>query len=185
MRKVFIFLLVFLGLSNCKKDSATNFDSAIIEDSSNTNKFKQLVLIINLKNSNGSYILLQKIDSINLKVNNKQWGTFASEITDTTGFQSSLLKSIRITSQKIGYLIIATYQLNVNSLETAGDYVSYLNERLILTPGDYVCEINQLKFTNVTGQTVIIKPMIFKDFKVVQNTTSSFVGEIEIVVANL
>ena len=176
-----ILILSIFYLSSCDKSSDIGqFDDAVIESESNLNKFKQLTFTISVINSSNEYLNTTQIDSIKLKVNGKNWGTFKSEIIDTTNNTSKIVNNIKLSNTKISYLIIAQYVLKTDKLETAGDYVDYLDNRIVLTAGDYICEISQIKFHDLQNQWISLKPQVYKDFKVVENTTSSYVGDITI-----
>ena len=177
-----IFILCLALFSNCEKEGSGigKFDDAIVESESNPNKLKQLTFTINLSNKANEYLNLKQIDSIRLKVNGKNWGTFSSESLDTTAKTSRITNGLRYSASKINYLIIAPYTLNTQNLETAGDFTDYLSKRIVLSAGDYVCEVSEIKFRNLNNDWVILKPQLYKDFKVVANTTSSYVGEISV-----
>jgi hypothetical protein len=176
-----IFLLCSIYFISCDKDSNIGqFDDAVVESESNQYKFKQITFTINLVNSKSEYLNITKVDSIKLQVNGKVWGTFGSESIDTTGNTDNFSEDLSYSASKINYLIIAPYILKIDKLDTAGDFVNYLDNRLILTPGDYVCEIAEIKFRDRKDRWKTFKPQVYKDFKVNENTTSSFVGEISI-----
>jgi hypothetical protein len=176
-----IFIPLLFLFSNCSKDSNIGqFDDAIVESASNLYKFKQVTFTVNIINKLNEYVNINQIDSVRLKVNGKAWGVFASESIDTTQRTNRISGDLRFSNSKINYLVIAPYQLKTDKLLTAGDFVNYLNERIVLTPGDYVCEISEIKFHDLKNQWVVLKPQVYKDFKIIDNTTSSYVGEITI-----
>jgi len=179
----FCFIFLAMLLVNCSKnDNIGQFDDAVVESETNYNKFKQITFTLNIANSLNEYVNVNLIDSVTLKVNGKEWGTFKSEIIDTSYKTNRIHDDLMFSNTKINYLIIAPYKLKTDKLETAGDFVDYLSDRIILTPGDYVCEVSEIKFQNLKKQWVSIKPQIYKDFTVIPNTTSSFAGEITITI---
>lgn len=181
--KYFLGIVILLTsiLASCEMDDLGNFDGAIIESSTNTNKFKQISFTINIVNNSNEYLYVNKIDSLKLKVNGKIWGVYASEEMDTTTHASKIENNVRFSSSKINYLVLAPYYINTTSLETAGDYLEYLNDRIVLTPGDYVCEVAELSFHDMNNQLITIKPQVYKDFSVNTNASSAYAGEITIV----
>jgi hypothetical protein len=181
MKKKFFGLVIFsfLYLTSCENgDNPGQFDDAIIENESNQYKFKQINFTLSIINSSNEFLVNTQIDSIKIKVNGKEWGTFMSESIDTTNVANIMKNDIMFSNNKISYLVIAPYILKTDKLETAGDYVEYLYNRIILTPGDYVCEISEIKFRNLKGQWISFKPNIYQDFKVIENTSSSYIGHL-------
>ena len=176
-----IFILLTSILAGCDMGGLGDFDGAIIENSTKTNKFKQISFNINIVNSANEYLYVNQIDSIKLKVNGKAWGAYASEEIDTTTHTSQIENNVRFSNSKINYLVLAPYYINTTSLETAGDYLEYLNDRIVLTPGDYVCEVAELSFRDINNQVITIKPQIYKDFSVNTNASSAYAGEITII----
>jgi len=180
---IWITILLLFFFSSCDKSSDIGqFDDAVVESESNQHKFKQITFTINVINNLGEYVNTNQIDSVKLKVNGKDWGVFKSESIDTIGKTNKIANNIRFSVSKINYLIIAPYILKTDKLETAGDFVNYLDNRIVLTPGDYVCEVSEVKFHDLNNQWVVLKPQVYKDFSVIDNTTSSFVGEISLTI---
>lgn len=172
-------LILLLSFTSCEGDSGIGqFDDIVIESSNNTNKFRQITFIISLYNPDYGYFNLESIDSLKVYVNAKYWGTFTSELGDTTDKTDRIVENIRYSDDEISYLFIALYQLRLDNLETAGDYVDYLNARIVLTPGDYVCEFKEVKYKDLQGSLITEKVQEFADFSVLENTTSSYVGRI-------
>lgn len=90
---------------------------------------------------NDETIVVEKIDSIKIKVNNTDWGTYSSESIDTAGLNTWTENNYRVTNESVKYQVFAEYNLEVNAMETAGDYVNCLSSRMVLDPGGYLCEI--------------------------------------------
>jgi len=182
IQRIIGYLIVLLCLlSGCENETIIEPSNGGLTDSTSSKfKFQQITLLVNLYDSVNGYANLQKIDSIKINVNGKYWGTFSSESRDTADSKGFINDNIKYSVSKINYLVIASYQLKIDSLETVGDFVYNLNNRIILAPGDYICEISEVKFKNIAGEWIKFKPQIYKEFKVVENTTSSFAGEFEI-----
>jgi hypothetical protein len=175
--------LLCLALSGCgNSNDIGQFDSAVIESSSNQNKFRQITFTLDVVNDQNEYLNIHQIDSIRLKVNGKSWGVFSSESIDTTDNTTRIDRGLRFSSSSISYLVIAPYVLSTNQLQTAGDFVKYLGDRIALTAGDYVCEVSEVKFRNLGGEWIRLKPQVHKNFTVVANTTSSYLGHISITI---
>ena len=177
-----LFFACIFFLSSCKKGNIGGFDSTIEESASNPNKFRQITFTLNISTADQDYLTLVKLDSVKIRVNGKSWGVFSSETIDTTGKGDKVIRDVRYSRSKVSYLIIAPYTLNPDKLETAGDYLNYLNQRIVLSPGDYVAEITEIKFKNLKGEWLNLKPQVYKDFLVIPNTTSSFAGDINIII---
>ena len=168
-------------LTACEKDTGIGqFDYAVIEDDDNPNKFSQLTFILSLNNPDNGYLNIEVIDSIELYVNAKYWGTFSSEPVDTSGNTDRITAGRPYSDKPISYLIVAPYQLKTNNLETAGDFVNYLNDRIVLTPGGYICEIRKIQYKDLNGNWLTEKPHLFANFSVIENTSSSYLGNINI-----
>ena len=184
--KKYAILLIFLSLlitiiNSCEKDSGIGqFDDVVIESETNQYKFRQITFIVSLKNQDYGYLNLALIDSMKIYVNAQYWGTFSSESIDTTGNTDRIVNHIMYSDKEINYLILAPYVLSTDNLETAGDFVNYLKDRITLVPGDYICEIKEIKIKNLNGDWITDMPQIFANFTVIENTSSSYVGNIEI-----
>lgn len=178
LRWIVLLLPFFWG--GCESGGIGRFDDPIVENPNHANKFKQITFTLNLVNRDRGFVNVPRLDSIKLKVNGKEWGTFASEPNDTTRKTDWLSDHLKFSSAKINYLVIAPYQLKADQPQTAGDYISYLDGRIVLQPGEYVCEISELKFKNQLQEWVVLKPQFYKDFRIIENTASSFAGEISV-----
>jgi hypothetical protein len=183
IRKLIICLITFILFYSCAKDSGIGqFDELVVESKENPYKFSQITFVVSINDPAYGYLNLPLVDSMKIYVNAKYWGTFSSETNDTTDRTDLMVNNIRYSKNKIKYLVIAPYQLKVDNLTYAGDFVDYLKKRIVLTPGDYVCEIKEIKFRTQTGDIVTKKTQAFAEFSVLQNTTSSYVGDIEMFV---
>lgn len=166
---------------SCTKDSGIGqFDDLVVESKDNPYKFKQITFVVSVNNPEYGYLNMPVIDSMKIYINAKYWGTFSSEASDTTEKTDLINNNIKYSNSKIKYLIVAPYQLKVDNLTYAGDFVDYLKQRIVLTPGEYVCEIKEIKFKSLTGDMITKKTQAFTKVTVIQNTTSSYVGDIEV-----
>jgi len=176
----FLILLIIVPLFNCceKQSGIGQFDNVIVENENNPNKFKQITFIVSLQNSHYGYLNIGIIDSLKIHVNGKYWGTFSSEVADTSGNTDRIVNNIKYSDRILSYLFIAPFQLKTDNLETAGDFVNYLNDRIVLTPGDYICEIKEIKYKNIQGDWIIKKVQVYSNLRVIENTTSSYIGNL-------
>ena len=179
---LFIVLLpLFLLINGCDSDSGIGqFDDIVIDSENSLYKFNQLTFIASFYNQEFGYLNLEIIDSLKLLVNGKQWGIFCSEAVDTTGRTSVRVNNLAYSEAPVKYLFIAPYQHNANNLETAGDYVDFMKARVALTPGGYICEIKEVKFRDLSGNLITKGLNMFAEFTVVENTTSSYIGNFNI-----
>lgn len=170
---------LFWGCSSGNDNYIGQFDGVVIDGTENQNKFKQITFTLDVAGEYG-YLNTHRIDSIRLNVNGRQWGIFPSESIDTIGNTDVVAADLKFSRLPISYLVVAPYLLSTDNLQTAGDFVEYLHNRLVLTPGEYVCEVAEIKFKNVQDEWISLKPHVFRKFTVVQNTTSSYAGDIHI-----
>ena len=180
----FPLLILLMGsilMNSCSSDSGIGqFDSLVIEDEDNPYKFQQLTFTLSLKDSENGYLNLDVVDSLSMFVNAKYWGVYTSGGNDTLNKTDRIVDQLRYSDKPIEYLFIAPYVLKTDNFETAGDFVEYLNNRIILTPGEYICELNVVKFKTFEGNWITKKIQVFVGFDVIQNTTSAYMGKIEV-----
>lgn len=176
---ILIMTLSLLYLIGCKKASTESVDKNIVSET-NTVKFREIVLLLSIKSTDTTYIVTDRIEQIQIKINDNIWGKFSSKIIDTTAIIKEIGNNYFESKTKTSYLIIAECTPDYGSFTTAGQYSSYLNSFLELEPGDYVCKIEELQLKGLNSQTATIKTSIFKNFTVLANTRSSFIGEIEL-----
>ena len=175
----FLFFLLFVFLFNsCENSGIGQFDEVVVENENNRNKFRQITFIISLTDSENGYLNLGVIDSLEVFINGNYWGTFSSEQIDMAGKTVKVVENIPYSDELISYLFVAPYKLKTDKLETAGDFVKYLQDRIVLTPGEYVAEIKKIKFKDGAGEWVTRKTQIFVPFSVEENKTSSYIGNI-------
>lgn len=172
-------LLLSTSFIACGGESV-GVDDAIIDSENNANKLQQLLMVLTLTDADNNNIAVEKIDSVKLKINGQSWGTFSSEPLDLEGITTTTAGNLNVTDQNVSYLVIAQYTIVVDSLSTAGEYANYLHNRLRIAPGDYICEIAEVKFRDVSNNTVTVKPRVFRSFTVAPNIASLSLGEIDI-----
>lgn len=175
------FLFLALFAISCGEDIA-GVEGAVVDNENNAYKLQQLVAVLNLTDADNRHVVVSGIDSIRVKVNGKPWGVFPSEPLDTAGIVTIGSGELNVTDREIGYLVIASYSIAVDSLATAGDFATYLHNRLRLAPGDYVCEIAEVHFRNAQGNPVVVKPRLYRSFTVTPNVASLYLGKFDITV---
>lgn len=177
-------LFVLLVCNSCETEYLGPYDSAIIESTTNPVKFSQLTFILNLHHPDFGYLCLDRIDSLKIKANAEKWGTFTSEWVDTTGRMDIEAGSLGYSQKAVNYLFVAPYRVNTDNLNTAGDVVRYMQDKIALVPGDYVCEITEVKFRDLEDNIITLKTQLFADFRVIENTSSSYIGKLTIELEN-
>ena len=177
-----VFTLLVLGsLCCCSSDSYYDtYDDLVIEDENNRYKLEQLTFTLSLYNEVNGYVNSVSLDSIVLKVDAKDWGIYESEKRDTLGYTDRVVNGIKYSDKKIEYMVNAPYILAYEELTTAGDFVQYLKDRVVLTPGDYLCEIESLELQLVNGSSKRILVQEFNSLTVQENISSICLGEISI-----
>ncbi len=180
MKKLIYILLLGLFIISCKKsDTLSSAERNVVSNSSN-NPFKELLILINIKTSDSSYLVVKSIDSVNIFINNYYWTKINTEILDTSKVDKILVGNKYQTKNKINYLIIANQDINQPEYTTAGDFAKYLNATYELKPGEYVCFIESFQLTFNDNSTKKYYPLKYTTFKVIENSRSAYVGEIEI-----
>lgn len=147
-----------------------------------TIQFEELILLLNIKTSDSTYLATESIDSVNIYINNFYWANCSSEQMDTSKLNSFYLNSLPVTNTKLNYLVTAPQDIEQPEYNTAGDYASYLNASYELKPGEYVCFIESFVITQSDNTQKKYYPFIYKAFKVENNSQSAFVGEIELLI---
>lgn len=179
MKKYLILILVFLTIFGCGKEDNFDGSRAVVSDSKNV-PFEELLLLINLKTSDSTYLVIPSVDSVNLYVNNFYWSTKSSVDLDTSNIEKYPLNNMFHTPNKLNYLVLAKKTDLQTSFDTAGEYAQYLNSLYQLKPGEYACLINSFQILLNDNTTKTYHPITYKMFKVEENSYSAFVGEIEI-----
>lgn len=179
MKKYLIPLLLFFTILGCGKEDNFDGSRAVVSDSKNV-PFEELLLLINLKTSDSSYLVIPSIDSVNLFVNNFYWSTKNSVVLDTSNIEKYALNNMFHTSNKLNYLVLAKKADLQTNFNTAGEYAHYLNSLYQLKPGEYACLINSFQILLNDNTIKTYHPITYKTFKVEGNSYSAFVGEIEI-----
>lgn len=183
MKRIIYFLMVPLLLfSGCDKNSDDSMSSAsrntVVQDGSIP--FEELLLLVSVKATDTSYLVVESIDSVCLYVNDLYWSTSGSRTLDIAKIAKIEVDNTYQTADKVHYLIIADQEIEEPDFSTAGDFARYLNALYELKPGEYACFIESFQITFNDKTTKKYYPFEYVTFKVEQNTKSAFVGEIEL-----
>jgi hypothetical protein len=109
-----------------------------------------------------------------------EWGLFKSLSIDTSHIQKEIINNHILSNMPIKYAVIAPQQPFKDTLTTAGEYSSLLNNFLVLQPGDYICQVEFFDIKLQSNQYQRVYPMISVPLFVLENSKSSFIGEFEI-----
>ncbi|WP_423129003.1 hypothetical protein [Gaoshiqia sp. Z1-71] len=181
MKKLIYFLLTGLLLVNCSNDDSfiSSADRNVVSDDRSVS-FEELLILINLKSTDSTYLVVKSIDSVNIFINNYYWAKINSQTLDTSKVDKFLVGNKYQSRNKINYLVIANQDIEQPAYETAGEFARYLNAAYELKPGEYACLIESFQLTFSDLSTKKYFPHEYAVFKVEQNSRSAFAGEIEI-----
>jgi hypothetical protein len=169
-------LVVLFGAALTLVSCGEGIDGAIVDDGDNENKLRQLLLTVELRDDADQAIVVERIDSLRLNLSGKQWGIFSSQTIAAADIPTTATGRHLTTDESVEYLVIADYTVALDTLETAGDFSHYLNQRLRIRPGDYVAEVAEVWFRDKDGVTVVARPNLYFPFTVTANTASQFIG---------
>lgn len=176
--KSIFFVMTAMLMFSCADDSDMD-DSGVVSSTINAD-FKELSLLLNIKTSDTSYLVVQSIDSVSIYVNDNYWNKISSVEVDTSKINKYSQNNCYNTKNKLSYLLVANQDLNSDQLLTAGDYAAYLNAFYELKPGEYLCFIQSFQVTLLDGTIQTYYPYVYKAFEVKENTYSAIIGELEI-----
>lgn len=179
MKRLFFFFIASLLFVSCDNDSSNSAYNNVVTDD-NTIPFEELLLIVNVKLTDNSYLVVKSIDSLNIFVNNYYWAKLNSESLDVSKVNKIEVDNHYETNKKIDYLVIANRDINQPDYTTAGDFAKYLNDYYELKPGEYACLIESFQVTFNDNTTKKYYPLVYKAFKIEEDSRSAFVGEIEL-----
>lgn len=180
MKKLVYFLLLGVSLVGCSTDDTLNVAQRNVVSNDNSVPFEELLVLINIKTTDNSYLVVRSIDSVNIFVNDFYWSKINSQFVDISKIDKQEIGNTYQTSKKINYLLIAGQDVEEPNFDTAGEFAQYLNAIHELKPGEYTCFIESFQVTFNDNTTKKYYPFEYRIFNVVENTRSAFVGEIEI-----
>lgn len=177
--KYYIFVALFLFLVSCEDDGVNPIESAIIADQAP----KELFFSITLEDANGNHVVQQRIDSINLKIDGRDWGTFSSIPTDTSLIDQEIVGEYHVTTDELKYYVAAPFQFSaLTEPLTAGDVLEYLQQRQILLPGDHVSQVEGLTVITANGNEKRVRYVGDLVFKIEKDVTSVYIGNFSVTI---
>ena len=180
MKTIICFFIMGLLLVGCENDDTlSSADRNVVSEDSSIS-FEELSILINIKTTDSTYLVVESIDSVSLYINSFYWAKINSQPLDTSKVDKRLVGNKYVTDKKISYLMIANQDIEQPDFRTAGEFAQYLNSVYELSPGEYVCLIESFQVTFNDGSTKVYYPFEYATFKVEQNSRSAFAGEIEI-----
>lgn len=178
-RKLLAILTLFL-LCACSKDSGLPEGSEAVVSNDSKVTFEQLVLLIQVKTSDSTWLVVNSLDSVSIYVNNTYWNKLNSVRIDTSRIEKISSGNSFLSTQKLNYLVLARQGVLIPALKTAGDFSTYLNSWYTIKPGDYACFIESFSVTLNNGDRRTFFPHKYIPFKIASESASAFVGEIEL-----
>lgn len=175
--KNFGFVLLLLVLfASCSKDEDP-IERAVV-DTDETTRFEELLLLIKPRLNDSTFLLVTRIDSVKILVNNSFWATQNSVVVDTSKFTRSHVGNMTVTPSPVAYMVSSSQQKDASGLNTAGEVSDYLNSNLDLKPGDYLAFVESFRITLNDNSVRTIYPMLYTRFTVVDNTRSALADEL-------
>lgn len=181
MKRLIYALLLGVFFISCSSDEPlTSAYRNVVSGDASIVPFEELLMLIHVKTTDSTYLVVNSIDSVNILINNNYWAKINSQAVDISKIEKQEVDNRYQTVKKINYLVIAAQDIAQPHYTTAGEFSEYLNAIHELKPGEYACFIEsfQVSFNDNTSKTYY--PFEYKIFNVVQNSKSAFVGEIEI-----
>ena len=160
-------------------------NESTIYSNSKTTLFREFLLIIDpfvMIGNEKKFIVSDTLRNVVIRLDNKPWGIFNSFEVDTSIFQKQVYNNILVSSATTKYFVIAPYITKSDTLKTAGDYSSLLNNYLTLEPGNYIFEVISFDILRQDGTLKKVKPFIVVPVEVKENTRNAFVGEFEVLI---
>lgn len=180
MKKLIYFLVIGVLLLSCEKDNSLSSADRNVVSEELVIPFEELLILINIKTTDSTYLVVESIDSVSIYINNYYWTKISSQTIDTTKIEKYSIENKYQTNKKLNYLIIANQDIKQSDYNTAGDFAQYLNSTYELKPGEYACLIESFQVTFNDNTTKKYYPLEYKTFKVEKNVRSAYVGEIQI-----
>jgi hypothetical protein len=168
-------------LFGCTKESdyQNTAERNVVSDETSIS-FKEMLMLISVKATDSTFLVVESIDSVTLFVNNQFWSKSSSQSVDIDNVDKLANGNRYETVNKLNYLLIADQTVETSNFTTAGDFAKYMNSFFELKPGEYACLIEsfQVRFNDNTVKKYY--PLEYRIFKVEANTERSFLGEIEL-----
>ena len=177
MKKIALLALSLL-LFSCSKDEFDNASRNVVTEDGATS-FEDLLLLISIKASDSSYLVVNSIDSLNIFVNGKHWAKTNSNQIDTSLIEYYSTANMNVSGDIVNYLVVSDQEIEDPEMPTAGAYADYLNAVYQLSAGEYACYIESFQLEFKDGTTETFYPMTYRIFDVEEKEKTVFVGEFE------
>jgi len=180
MKKLLYLALCSCAFTACDDPESDGFEY-LTEDTifseSNQESLKDLLLTFTVTGSDPThpYLAVDRLVDVHIDINGQTWTQGPTLEEDVTTLNTDTVQNLPFASEPVEYVFIGQFIQRPISF-TAGAYAEVLNGFLRLSPGDYVCEVNQLSFLTVTGDTVTLNPRITEVFEVAAGERSAHVG---------
>lgn len=172
-------MLIAMLFVRCEvDDDLSSADRNTVSDGSVT--FEEILMLINVKTNDSTYLVVQSVDSVKIYINDYYWTSINSQLVDTSKVDKEIDGVRFVTGNKLNYLVIADQEIEQPEYTTAGDYAAYLNAAYELEPGEYACMIESFQVTFNDQSTQTYYPFAYKMFVVEDDTRSASVGEFEL-----
>lgn len=178
MKRLIIIFLAVLFLASCAKDDSYISSNVIRENGELS--FEELLMLVNVKASDSTYLVVSSIDSINIFINNYYWAKINSISMDTSKVEKFVSGNNYVTTKKLNYLVVANQDVAEPDYTMAYQFADYLNASYNLKPGEYACLIESFMMKFNDGTVKKFYPMTYSIFKVEDNSRSAYIGEIEL-----
>jgi hypothetical protein len=182
MKKIVYLICGIIFLLGCsKEDNDLNTAERNVISDETTVSFKEVLMLINLKTTDSTFLVVKSIDSVTIFINNEFWSKSSTQSVDINKIDKSVNGNKYETNNKLNYLLIAGQTATEEpNYTTAGDFARYLNEFFEIKPGQYACLIESFQVTFNDNTVKKYYPFEYRIFKVEANTESCFLGEIEL-----
>ena len=178
MTKIIVLITLLFLIVGCDGSGVSSIEDLVVSEESP----KKVYFTLSILTTESYYLVLNKLDSIELEIDGMVWGYFKSEELDTTTLDSKFISNnYLVNEKKIEYLAIDQYhQEDTTTVTTAGHVVEELENRIILSPGDHVARIKQLQIESRDEELVSLNSIDFVHFHVNDADESVYVGDFQI-----
>lgn len=166
-------------MSCTKEDSLNSAEKNVVSDETSV-LFEELLMLVNIKASDSSYLVVKSVDSIKIFINNKYWAKVNSVALDTAKVAKYAVGNKFESNSKISYLVMSTQDVTEPEYSTAGEFANYLNASYNLKPGEYACLIESFQVTLNDHTIKKYYPFKYIGFKVEESSKSAMVSEFDL-----
>ena len=174
-------ILLSINLVSCEDiDSDYSSSPSNVVDYDNAITFQEMFMLVSIKTSDSTYLVVESIDSLNIFVNNQFWAKTNSNTIDTEYIIKTDSNNYSYTKNKLNFLVVSKQQALLSDFSTIGDYAKYLNDQISLKEGQYACLIESFQVTFKDGTRKKFSPYAYTIFTVEPDTYNAYLGEIEL-----